>query len=225
MPSPLSLTQVYNPNAGWYRGDFHAHTHFSDGVLSPPELAGLAKAEGLEFFVITDHNAVKAYPNFGEHPGLLIIPGIEVTFKEGHFNVFGVDRDFDWLQPICAGPRALPALPGAYPTMNDLLAQIAAHGLLNSINHPLLAPWAWCFKDTDLRNVHCLETWNDPSYPDNVRANPRAIALWTSWLNAGHRITAIGGSDFHRGCHGDGSQWGITDVGSGVPDYDGHVVA
>jgi len=198
MPSPLSLTEIHNPRAGWYRGDFHAHTHFSDGVLSPPGLAALAKAEGLDFFAITDHNTVKAYPNFGEHAGLLIIPGIEVTFRQGHFNVFGVDREFEWLQKVCEGHTALTALPGAYPTMNDLMRQIASHGLLNSINHPLLAPWAWCFEDTELGNLQCLEIWNDPSWPDNVRDNPRAVELWTHWLNAGYRITAIGGSDYHR---------------------------
>lgn len=198
MPIPLSMTEIHNPRGGWYRGDFHAHTDFSDGVLSPPALAALALEEGLDFFTITDHNTVKAFPNFGEHAGLLIIPGIEVTFKAGHFNAFGVERDLEWLRQVCTGRIVLTALPGAYPTINDLLREIAAHGLLSSINHPLLVPWAWRFQDTDLPHVHCLEIWNDPSYPDNIRDNPRAVELWTGWLNAGHRITAIGGSDFHR---------------------------
>jgi hypothetical protein len=52
--------------------------------------------------------------------------------------------------------------------------------------------------ETDLRYVHCLEVWNDPSWPDNVHGNPQAVALWTRWLNQGYRITAIGGSDYHR---------------------------
>ena len=194
----LSLTAILNPRPGWYRGDFHAHTDFSDGVLPPPRLAALARAEGLDFFAITDHNSLRAYPHFDGDGVLLIIPGIEVTFKEGHFNVFGIDRDLDWLQHICTGQIALSALPAAYATVNDLLRAIAAHGLLISINHPLLAPWAWRFQDTDLALVHCLEIWNDPSYPDNVRDNPRAVELWTSRLNAGQRLTAIGGSDFHR---------------------------
>lgn len=194
----LSLTDILNPRPGWYRGDFHAHTDFSDGVLPPPRLAALARAEGLDFFAITDHNTVSAYPHFGADAGLLIIPGIEVTFKEGHFNVFGIDRDLEWLQHVCAGQITLSALPGAYAQANDLLREIAAHNLLISINHPLLAPWAWRFQGTDLALVHCLEIWNDPSYPDNVRDNPRAVELWTSWLNAGRRLTAIGGSDFHR---------------------------
>ena len=109
-----------------------------------------------------------------------------------------MDREFELLDAVCTGPLALSALPAAYPSVNDLMRAIAAHDLLNSINHPLLAPWAWCFEDTDLGNLHCLEIWNDPSWPDNVRDNPRAVELWTRWLNAGYRMTAIGGSDFHR---------------------------
>src|SRR5262249_25883802 len=35
-------------------------------------------------------------------------------------------------------------------------------------------------------------------WPDNRIGNPLATEMWTRWLNAGHRITAIGGSDYHR---------------------------
>lgn len=198
MPSSLSLSKIHNPRSGWYRGDFHAHTHFSDGVLTPPQLVEAAKAEGLDFFAITDHNRVGAYPEFGADPGLLIIPGIEVTFKDGHFNVFGVEGEAEWVKQICAGPLSLTNIPDQYRTTMALMQHIAGQGLLNSINHPLLKPWAWEFGSTDLRYLSCLEIWNDPSWPDNARDNPRAIAMWTDWLNAGYRITAIGGSDFHR---------------------------
>lgn len=78
------------------------------------------------------------------------------------------------------------------------MRRTAGQGLLNSINHPLLHPWKWLDAQTDLRQVQCVEVWNDPSWADNATANPAAVALWTDWLNAGHRITAIGGSDFHR---------------------------
>jgi hypothetical protein len=192
----LSLTQVFNPRPGWYRGDFHCHTLHSDGALTPPQLLELARTEGLDFFAITDHNSVSAYPHFGETGNLLILPGTEVTYKGGHFNVFGLEADYDWLTQMDYIPAPRPEDP--YPTVNRLMERIAGLGLLNSINHPLLKPWAWEFPDTDLRFVDCLEIWNDPSWPDNQRDNPRAIALWTEWLNAGYGITGIGGSDYHR---------------------------
>lgn len=195
---PLSLTRVRNPQPAWYRGDFHCHTLHSDGVLTPAELLALAQAEGLDFFTITDHNTCAAYDLFADD--FLVIPGIEVTYKRGHYNVLGVDTEAgaDWLAQVGRGYVDRPAETDVFPTMNDVLRATAAHGALNSINHPLLVPWAWEFPDTDLRQVHCLEIWNDPSWPDNRRDNPRALALWTEWLNAGYRHTAIGGSDFHR---------------------------
>jgi hypothetical protein len=194
----LSLTQVFNPRPGWYRGDFHAHTNFSDGALTPPHLLEVAKAEGLDFFAITDHNTIQAYPHFGETHGLLIIPGIEATYKNGHFNIFGVQGEPDWLAQVTGKYVNAPTPDDPYPTTTALMQRTASQGLLNSINHPLLKPWAWEFGSTDLHYSHCLEIWNDPSWPDNQRDNPRAIEMWTEWLNAGHRITAIGGSDFHR---------------------------
>jgi hypothetical protein len=41
-----------------------------------------------------------------------------------------------------------------------------------------------------LRHAHALEIWNDPSWSDNVRDDPRAVELWTRMLNAGYRLYA-----------------------------------
>ena len=43
------FSKVVNPKAGWYRGDFHTHTHASDGDYPADVVAGIAKAEGLDF--------------------------------------------------------------------------------------------------------------------------------------------------------------------------------
>lgn len=198
---PLDLYHIINPHPGWYGGDFHTHTHHSDGTLTPAELAALARREGMDFLTITDHNTLAAYPHFDVHgeaqQGLCIIPGLEVTYKAGHYNVFGLTHASPWQDALTVGPTSINHAEAALDP-DDLLAQSAAAGLLNSINHPLLPPWAWLFPETDLRHVHCLEIWNDPSWPDNRVGNPLAVEMWTRWLNAGHRIVAIGGSDFHR---------------------------
>ncbi|MEM7032862.1 MAG: CehA/McbA family metallohydrolase [Chloroflexota bacterium] len=194
MTHPLSLSRIINPNPGWYRGDFHAHTNFSDGVHTPLELLGIARTEGLDFFTITDHNTLDAYAHFGTPDDMLILPGNEVTTKlHGHFNVFGIQDEIDWCQSA-----TYPELTGEYDTFRKMMTHTASLGLLNSINHPCLPPWAWLDEDTPLDKVHCLEIWNDPSWPDNQTDNPKAVDLWTRWLNAGYRITAIGGSDYHR---------------------------
>lgn len=183
---------------GWYRGDFHAHTNCSDGVHPPSELIALAKTEGLDFIAITDHNTVDAFSDLPSDPGILLLRGIEITLRDGDWNVFGVDRWFDWMDQICVTKSRISRLEGRYRTTTDLMRQISAQGLVNSMNHPLLKPWEWRDGATALGYLNCLEVWNDPSWPDNSRANPRAVALWSDWLNAGYRITAIGGSDYHR---------------------------
>jgi hypothetical protein len=194
---PLDLYHVVNPSPGWYGGDFHTHTHHSDGALAPQEVAALARREGLNFFAITDHNTLAAYPHFGLQPDLCIIPGLEVTYADGHYNVFGLDQTESPLGAVSNGPTTINHV-AAVLDPDELMAQSAAAGLLNSINHPLLPPWAWLMPETDLRHIHCLEIWNDPSWPDNRSGNPQAVEMWTRWLNVGHRITAIGGSDYHR---------------------------
>ena len=193
----LPPSKVLNPKAGWYRGDFHVHTSASDGDYPPSQVIEIARAEGLDFIAITDHNTVAAFSELGEAAGFLVVPGIEITFDAGHFNVLGVADWRDWMEDICVGQIQVP-LAGRHRTTTNLMRRTAAEGLLNSINHPFLQPWEWQYGATDLRYVHCLEVWNAPFYPDNVRANPQAVTLWTAWLNAGHRITAIGGSDYHH---------------------------
>lgn len=194
---PPSLAREAKPQAGWYRGDFHSHTYCSDGYYSPNQLVEVALAEGLDFLAITDHNTIDAFGELSPEPDVLIIPGLEVTLNEGHFNVFGIPGWLEWMEPICGG-QITTSLAGQHRTTTELLRDITTAGLLTSMNHPFLKPWEWRDGTTELRFLDCLEIWNDPSWPDNVQANPQAVALWTDCLNAGYRLTAIGGSDYHR---------------------------
>lgn len=198
---------MLNPEAGWYRGDLHAHTTASDGDYPPSLVVGIARAEGLDFVAITDHNTIGALSELGETSDVLVIPGMEITLDDGDFNVFGIQAWRDWMGDICVG-RPRVSLTGRYPTATKLMHRIAGEGLLNSINHPCLRPWEWQDRGTDLRYVHCMEIWNDPYWPDNVDANPQAVGLWTAWLNAGQRVTAIGGSDYHYPPRPEEGKWG-----------------
>ncbi len=76
---------VKNYSEAWYAGDFHTHTFYSDGKLSPEENIEVAKKRGLSFFSPTDHNFNQTrFPD----TDLLIIEGTEITSKYGHINVF-----------------------------------------------------------------------------------------------------------------------------------------
>lgn len=80
--------------------DLHTHTVFSgDGVSSPEDNIAAARAKGLHGFAVTDHNTCDAVTYLLEKglmraDGLpvddfLIIPGQEVTTREGHLLCIG----------------------------------------------------------------------------------------------------------------------------------------
>ncbi len=80
--------------------DLHMHTTFSDGKLLPEELVAAAKAAGLKYIAITDHDTVEGighlYEN-GFYPsrGIHIIPGIEFSahhpIREIHILGYNID--------------------------------------------------------------------------------------------------------------------------------------
>jgi hypothetical protein len=66
-----------------YKGDFHMHTHHSDGVESPAYVAAACRKIGLDFMAITDHHryfpSIDAIDAFaGAQIDLRIYPGEEV---------------------------------------------------------------------------------------------------------------------------------------------------
>lgn len=194
--------------AGWYRGDLHMHTAHSDGSCAGQSGARVpcplyrtveaAAARGLDFIAITDHNTTSQFdaeralqPAFDR---LLLIPGREITTFEGHANVFGPTGFIDFRLTDAAVPKA-----------RDLEAAVAKAGGLFSINHPglpsgeLCMGCGWSAADVDYAGVQAIEVVNGGTLASTGSAEGalQGIAFWEARLNAGDRITAIGGSDNH----------------------------
>ena len=201
-------TAPVSPGPGWYRGDLHMHTGHSDGSCQAQSgarvpcpvyrTAEAATARGLDFIAITDHNTTSQFEAMAElQPAfdkLLLIPGREITTFQGHANVFGPTAFIDFR----LGDPAVPDVG----TLGGLVE--AAGGLL-SINHPS-APsgeacmgCGWTAPDTDYGKVQAIEVANGGSERAQGGAEGplSGVAFWQAQLNAGHRITAIGGSDNH----------------------------
>ena len=83
------------PDDGYVRvpGVVHVHTTLSDGGGEPAEVIQAARATGLAFLGITDHNNLDAKPFEGWHEGVLVLVGAELSTPVGHLLGVGLERD------------------------------------------------------------------------------------------------------------------------------------
>lgn len=108
-----------------FKLDLHNHTAYSlDGLMSPAELLAAAKAQGLDFVAVTDHNtvegALEAVALVEGDPSLPgVIPGIEVSTQGGEIIGLFVRGEI---------PAGLP--------LRDTIERIRAQGGVVYLPHP-----------------------------------------------------------------------------------------
>lgn len=166
---------------GWWRGDLHCHTRFSDGDSWPSEMLLAATETGLDFLGVTDHNNVAHHAAYGPGGGdaPIVLPGVEVTTYGGHWNAWGTERWWDFRTP-------------EDQAVERAMADAVDAGAFVSVNHP--KPFGPAWEYPDVRSFHAVEVWNG-SWP---RLNSVALAFWEARLRAGMRLVAVGGSDTHN---------------------------
>ena len=184
---PLSwgglFEHVARQEAGWYRGDLHSHSHHSEAQGGLHDLLAAARAQGLDFLAVTEHNTVShlvEMAGWPRPPSPLVIPAMELTTYHGHANALGIRRWHDFR-------RCTPE------QMAVLRAEVRAEGALFVVNHPKVTgpPWEW----GDEAQADALEVWQQPWHVFNYQS----LAAWDRLLKQGHHLTAVGGSDKHQG--------------------------
>lgn len=184
-PEGIKVTYSLNfhkKHRRWLRGDLHAHTVASDGVLTSSELGWHARRHGLDFLAITDHNQMVSMDALPQIPGLTLLPGVEWTHYRGHANFIGIDKPYD--QSFAANSDE--DIQARFNSAND-------RGAFIIINHPFDEGCPFLFDLTQIP-FHGMEVWNGPMRMSNLRA----VGFWHSLLVAGQRIPICGGSDYHR---------------------------
>lgn len=183
-PAPVAAR-----NPGWYTGDLHGHTEHSDGNWSVAEFVDHARARGLDFVTITDHNTTSGQP-WAEalaDDDLLVMCGIEVTTLFGHCLALGARDWVDWR--IKDGD-----------TMTERAEAIMAAGHTFVIAHPMAEGHPWCagchwqFADVFPGPARLVEIWNGPWDPAK---NELGLRLFQTWLNKGIGMRATAGTDIH----------------------------
>lgn len=162
-----------------YQIDLHVHTDASpDGRSSLAALAAAAKAAGLDAIAVTDHNLCTPVPR--ELDGVRLIPGCEVSTRQGHITGLFLEEPLD-----------LNALRrNGLPSGAEAVEEIHCRGGIAVLAHPYQSPAARP-EDFDFR-PDAVEGVNARASFKVRQANQKAAALAQSW-----GLPAVGGSDAH----------------------------
>jgi predicted metal-dependent phosphoesterase TrpH len=162
--------------------DMHLHTsrHSPDSEMPAAGLVRRAREVGLDGVVITEHDWLWSEEELSElraeAPGLVVLAGIEVTAREGHFLVYGVHDPF-------AFPKGIGVA--------ELCRAVHRQGGAVAAAHPFR--WGQPFGDIlrdERPELDALELLSN-----NMDADCRRRA---AEVCRAHRLAGLGNSDAHR---------------------------
>ena len=163
--------------------DLHLHSTYSpDGEMSPADLVRTAVARGLNGIALTDHNSTggikQAREEAAKFSGFLVIPGIEVSSREGHVIGLGIES------PVASGLEVA-----------ETVERIRSAGGLPVASHPyrrFTGVGEECIRSSRFEAVEVLNG-RSPSRK-NLRACRLAVELklGLSAGSDGHRMSEVG---------------------------------
>lgn len=162
--------------------DLHMHTtrHSPDSDMDPFVMIRRARELGLDGVVITEHDWLWTEPELEElravANGLVVLAGVEVSAREGHFLAYGVRNPF-----------AIPRNIGVAALCREMHAQggavVAAH------------PFRWGQRFDEILNEEKPELDGLELMTSNMDADCRRRA---AEIHTQHPLTGLGSSDAHH---------------------------
>ncbi|WFE21493.1 CehA/McbA family metallohydrolase [Solwaraspora sp. WMMD937] len=201
----MSRASAPRAAARWYRGDCHLHSvRSTGGELAPAQLTAAARAAGLDFVAVTEHNTTDGYADWVDRTGdLLVICGQEVVTRTGHWLALGLPPGHlvDW--------RYGNDNSDGDDRIGRQLDEVHRAGGLCVVAHPY-APYPSGTFEYPYQGFDAVEVWNGQwasDLPWNAD-NEAALADWAaSLVDWAHRPAAgvgaggwrpvIGNSDTH----------------------------
>ena len=162
--------------------DLHMHTtrHSPDSDMDPFDLVQRAQELKLDGVVITEHDWLWTEPELNElraaAPGLVVLAGVEVGTREGHFLVYGVHDPF-------ALPVGIPVAELCREVHRQGGAVVAAH------------PFRWGQPFDDILREERPELDGLELMSNNMDKNCRARA---AAVRKEHGFAGLGNSDAHH---------------------------
>lgn len=214
----VSLKKLYDMSKlGWFSGDTHHHSIYSDGHQTPSEIAYAMQGVGLSWGMLTDHNSDTGKKEWLANKTRDFIPiaGCEISTEAsatstengyGHLNQTFIEKMNGknvynpniWARSIFDNSDDVQNMVDLTHQQNGLIA----------VNHPFQAwDWAGRYKSWGkIQNLDAIEVWNgEPPHSftynewDTTLTNINTLAVhsWFSYLNEGNKISGIAGSDCH----------------------------
>jgi predicted metal-dependent phosphoesterase TrpH len=162
--------------------DLHMHTtrHSPDSVMEPLALVRRAQQLGLDGVVITEHDWLWTEEELAElraaAQGLVILAGIEVSARQGHFLTYGVHNPF-------AVPRGIDVAALCHEVHRQGGAVVAAH------------PFRWGQRFDDILRDDKPDLDGLELMTNNMDADCRRRA---AEVQRKHSLAGLGSSDAHN---------------------------
>ena len=175
---------VFLSGSGFYSGDTHTHSTYSDGKGMLAENRDSMLDKGHSFLYSTDHNTmghekdILDYSRRDEAKSFLHIAGWEFTSQYGHALAYGVLNPSD--------PKRI-SRRGGLAEWQDFVDEMQGYGGNVFLAHPYEAP-EYEFGDEILHNIQRiigLEVWNGYNHHALDDQNQKAFRLWDRLNMAG----------------------------------------
>jgi len=169
------------------RGNLHAHTTFSDGVLPPESLIAEYEALGYDFLAITDHDDLISDEYWGALaklvPKLLLFKGVEISWGEFPQHVGRVMGDRETLHVLNHPARYRLSVKDVLARIRRIGAQgvtldaieVTDTGLYRPLYDSSEIPLAKVATDDAHQPVHFGRAWIEVDAPRGRDAIIRAI--------------------------------------------------